>query len=162
MDLRYAPRFDGGAGLLQVARELLESRCHVAEALLQRCEVARDQVVDRAADTVDVIQRIPGPLLERIDSEQPRFDLRPQQLVVDLVRARQRIAVDPGERVAIYEIGVAESGPRVGVDLVEFAIRAVVADPGGRNRRKCRQVTDELCRQVLEISVGCECPGGEE
>ena len=48
--------------LLQQPRKLYQTVGDVTETLLQRCEVARDEAVDRAAAEARVGQRVPPPL----------------------------------------------------------------------------------------------------
>ena len=38
----------------------------------------------------------------------------------------------------------------VGIDLVEFAVRAVITDQRGVNRRETGQITEVLVRKILE------------
>jgi hypothetical protein len=103
MDLRHALRLQRFPRLFEKARQLLEARCRIVEALLERCEIPRQQSVDGIPRQAHVVERIPRPFLERVEFEQRRFDFVAEDRGIDLVGTRQRASVDGRERFPVAE-----------------------------------------------------------
>ena len=77
-----------------------------------------------------------------------------QKVGVHLVGARQLLEVQRFERGLVFAQQAEGFLTGSGIDLVEFVIRAVVADHRGVDRRKARQIGDVLVGEVLESLVG--------
>jgi hypothetical protein len=134
MDPGHPRRDDFRAHLREQGRQFFHPRRRRLQALRQRRELARHQVVDRAAGQAAVALRIPGPGLQGFGGPDVAAQLVAQDRGIHLVLARERLRIDRIQfrQQLLAEIECTLAAGRT--DIVELGIEAVVADLGGRHR----------------------------
>jgi hypothetical protein len=132
--LGHPRRDDFRAHLREQGRQFFHARRRRLQALRQRRELARHQVVDRAAGQAAVALRIPGPGLQGFGGPDVAAQLVAQDRGIHLVLARERLRIDRIQfrQQLLAEIECTLAAGRT--DIVELGIEAVVADLGGRHR----------------------------
>ena len=87
MDERNTLGIERGPDLFKQFRELLQPSRHAGEPFLNGSELTRHQSIDRAARKLCVGDRVPRPLLQRIEPPEIALQLMVQQSEIDLLIA---------------------------------------------------------------------------
>ncbi len=160
VDLRHPRRVEILAHLREQARQLLHACSGRFQALGQRREFARHQVVDRAAGDAAVDLRIPGPALQGFDVPDVRTQLVAQDRGIDLVLAREFRDVEGFQLGQRLFREVERLRAAFGAEVVDLGIEAVLALLGGEDRVEGEGAVQPAFAQIGEFRVERGIGGG--